>query len=856
MMNLFHRSVLVISSFLFIFLMLESTLHAQTSKDSTDNQIKTSRSGLDSTVTYTSRDSTIFSLKKRTMLLKGDAEISIKKQKLNAESIEIDFNVSMVKAQGKKDSFGIKIGYPRFEDDGEEFSGETILFNLETKKGTITYGESKADEGGFYYGSKVKKSSNNTLFIENGCYTTCTQSHPHFYFGASKMKVVTDDRVFLDNISFVVEDVPIITLPIGVYVPNKSGRTSGLLFNIPYVSTVDGIVAQNLGYFWAINDYVDAQFTADIFSKTGYLFRNVWRYAIQNRVNGNISIEYGRRRSDAQSDYGNSWRITGSHQQTINPQSRITASFNVATSSYINRYASNLNERLTQSLFSNAGYSSSFENGTTLGIDIASTQNIVTQEYSVNPNITYNVPTFFPLKGRVSGNSWMSDIGVSYFVRGAFSHNSMRSILSADPQNPLVRDTVFNEKNSGVIRHNPSISISPKLGYFSITPSISYSENWFFRTLTRSMNPNDSTIIETTETGFTPLRETQFQASIGIGTRLFGLIKPRIFGINALRHTFSPTIALSYVPEYSSQNSDNIKVYRDFRQNRDIEYSRFENDGGRSGTKGSTFINYALSNRFEAKVIQNDSADKNIDLLQLDISGSYAVSLDSMRWSAISMAFRTPSIGIFNLNGNAGFTLYDEAVNQFGAMIPINSLLIENGKGLARLTNASINISTQFASGSLSMEDDKKDSSTKELWGTASDRFAVRTIADRDDVDYFGERGIGGRPLHFPWSISTSVTYYYGEPIRGMISRRFDARADINLRLTSTWNVKSSFSYDFINSMLVAPSISIIKDLDCWELSANWYPTGFNQGFIIRFAAKASQLRDLQLIKRTLPAYR
>ena len=88
--------------------MLESTLHAQTSKDSTDNQIKTSRSGLDSTVTYTSRDSTIFSLKKRTMLLKGDAEISIKKQKLNAESIEIDFNVSMVKAQGKKDSFGIK----------------------------------------------------------------------------------------------------------------------------------------------------------------------------------------------------------------------------------------------------------------------------------------------------------------------------------------------------------------------------------------------------------------------------------------------------------------------------------------------------------------------------------------------------------------------------------------------------------------------------------------------------------------------------------------------------------------------------------------------------------------------------
>lgn len=139
MMNTFHRLVLVISLFLFIVLMLELPLYAQTSKDSSDIQIKTNRSGLDSTVTYTSRDSTVFSLKKRTMLLKGDAEISIKKQKLNAESIEIDFNESMVKAQGKKDSVGLKIGYPRFEDNGEEFTGETILFNLETKKGTITY---------------------------------------------------------------------------------------------------------------------------------------------------------------------------------------------------------------------------------------------------------------------------------------------------------------------------------------------------------------------------------------------------------------------------------------------------------------------------------------------------------------------------------------------------------------------------------------------------------------------------------------------------------------------------------------------------------------------------------------------
>ena len=833
-----------------MFIASSNVLFPQSNSDT--STIKTQRTGLDSTVTYTSRDSTVFSLKKRTMYLKGDAEISLKQQILQAESIEIDFKGSIVKAEGKKDSLGKKTGYPIFEDNGEEFTGERILFNLETRKGTITLGESKADEGGYYYGSKVKKESDNTLFIQNGCYTTCTQPHPHFYFGASKMKVVTNDRVFMENISFVVEDVPIITLPLGIYVPNKTGRTSGLLFNIPFVSTTDGIVAQNLGYFWAINDYMDAQFTTDVFSKTGYLLRNAWRYSVQNNVNGAITFEYGRRRKDAQSDYVNSWRISGNHQQTISPQSRITASFNVASSAFINRFASELSDRLTQSLFSNAGYSSSFDNGTTLGIDIAANQNIVTKEYSVNPNISYNVPTFFPLKALASGTSWLQDIGVSYFVRGAFSHNAIRSIT----KNSLgVSDTLFTDKNSSVIRHNPSISVSPKLGYFSLTPGISYSENWYFRSLRKSMNLIDSTITESIETSAVPLRETQFQASLGIGTRLFGLMKPRIFGINAVRHTFSPTVSVSYIPEYSSLNSDNIRTYRDIRVNKDIEYSRFELDGGRGANRGSTFVNYSLSNRFEAKMIQGDTADKNVDLLQLDISGSYAMALDSLNWSAITMGFRTPSIGSFNLNGNAGFTLYDEEKNAFGSIVPINALLIERNKGLARLTFASVNLSAQFASGTMSIQSSKKDTS-EQSWGFTDDRFAIRNIDEREQVDYYGERGIGGRPLQFPWSMSTSVTYYYGEPIKGMISRRFDARADIDLKLTSTLNVRSTFSYDFINAMIVAPSISIVKDLDCWELSANWYPTGFNQGFIIRFAAKASQLRDLQLIKRNLPVFR
>ena len=139
--------------------------------------------GIDSTVSYSARDSVVLFIKKKKMNLNGDAEITLKKQELKAEHIELDFNLSLLKAEGLKDSTGKVYGFPKFNDNGEEFIGEKILFNLETKKGTITMGETKADEGGFFFGSKVKKMSENSLFIQNGCYTTCTKPHPHFYFG-------------------------------------------------------------------------------------------------------------------------------------------------------------------------------------------------------------------------------------------------------------------------------------------------------------------------------------------------------------------------------------------------------------------------------------------------------------------------------------------------------------------------------------------------------------------------------------------------------------------------------------------------------------------------------------------------
>ena len=102
-----------------------------------------------------------------------------------------------MQAVSAKDSLGKFKGYPKFTDKKDEFVGEKLLYNFQTKRGTITLGETKVQDA-FYFGSKVKRVNENTLFIQNGCYTTCDKPHPHFYFGSPTMKVITNDRIFID----------------------------------------------------------------------------------------------------------------------------------------------------------------------------------------------------------------------------------------------------------------------------------------------------------------------------------------------------------------------------------------------------------------------------------------------------------------------------------------------------------------------------------------------------------------------------------------------------------------------------------------------------------------------------------
>ncbi|TXI32178.1 MAG: LPS-assembly protein LptD, partial [Niabella sp.] len=248
------------------------------------------KSGLDSTVHYTAKDSVVFRLSKKKVRLKGEATMDYQQQNLQSEVIEISFDSASIMATGDKDSFGKIYGNPIFKDKGETFSGEKIAFNFKTKQGIIALGETKVGEG-FYFGSKIKKVDETTLFVENGCYTACDDPHPHYYFGSPEMKVIANDRVFIDPVILYVEDVPVFILPVGIYFENNRGRRSGILVPQlpPSYQVNQGWIIPNMGYYWAISDYFDNKTTMTIFTKGGVVFNNLFRYNLRDKLNGDIT---------------------------------------------------------------------------------------------------------------------------------------------------------------------------------------------------------------------------------------------------------------------------------------------------------------------------------------------------------------------------------------------------------------------------------------------------------------------------------------------------------------------------------------------------------------------------------------
>jgi hypothetical protein len=809
-----------------------------------------SAGGMDTIVVFNAKDSIHFSVSKRRMRLRGDAVVTFRTQKLESEVITMDFERSTMRAEGVRDSAGATTGIPLFTDAGENYAGGVIEYNFSTKRGRVEFGETDMD-GAYYYGSKIKRVSESTIYVEDGCLTTCDAPHAHFYFKSPQMKAVMGDKVFMDPLVWYVEDIPVFALPIGLYFSLERGRRSGLIMPTPVVSGSRGLALLGVGYYVAISDYVDSKLTADLFSVGGIALRSRTEYKLTDRFSGFLSLDAAYTRTSVDNPFQRSFSVVLNHNQQMRPNESITASVDYKTEGFLSNTSFNVADRIRQNAVTNVSYQRTLYNSHGVSASFVMNQNLVDGSLSQDPVISYVVPQFTPFKTLFPANSWLGDIALSFTTNARYGYALTKTSFS-DPG--VTRE-------NGVIEHRPSITVTPKLGPLTIAPTVSYSENWNFQQYTESVDPTDSSVVRSRSQGF--FRDYTYSAGVNISTFLYGMLKPDILGIKAFRHTVQPTISVRYQPDQSSVEGGSYGRYVSPVSGQTITYARFNNV--LASRQEQLALGYSLLNRFAIKMADDDTSEaKPIELLTVDLSGNYNFAADSLGLSPISLGIRAPVLQGMTFTFNTTLTPYASALiadPRTGAIGwgSVNRTLAASGGGLVRATSVNLQLGTTFTSTGVSFAPTTTSDSTaadSAATGDLRNRFSQRFNYRSHEADIFADRMMGYSALAVPWDVTLNLSYNSSRPTPVTSNDRLDLQINGNLSLSETLRMTASTGLNLLNGQFATPIINITKRIHCWNLALQWTPTGFNRGFFLTFSADGALLRDLRLTKQNSPILR
>ena len=100
------------------------------------------------------------------------------------------------------------------------------------------------------------------------------------------------------------------------------------------------------------------------------------------------------------------------------------------------------------------------------------------------------------------------------------------------------------------------------------------------------------------------------------------------------------------------------------------------------------------------------------------------------------------------------------------------------------------------------------------------------------------------------WSTNVSLSYSYtvSNPLNP--KETFWVNTTSSIQMTKNWRVSYRARFDIMEKDLVNHSLSLYRDLHCWELSLNWTPGGLGQGVYVKLNVKSPTLKDLKIEKR------
>ena len=860
---------------------------------------------IDARVEYSSQDSMVI-MGNGIVHMYGSGELQYKSMNLTAEYIRVHMDSTTLYAAGVYDTITEEwVGKPVFAEGDESYQTGEITYNLKTQKGFIRNAITEQGEG-YVTADKTKKVGDDVLMMAGGRYTTCDDHDcPHFYLRMTKAKVKPGSYIATGPAYLVVGEVPLpLAIPFGFF-PFTSSYSSGLIMPNFGDDYTRGLYMTGLGYYFAINDYMDLQLTGDIYTRGTWAVTARSRYVKRYKFQGSVSVNY-RWDVTGEKDMPNynvakNLSVQWSHTQDskANPYNNFSASVNFKTSGYnrsnINSYY-DVQANAENTTSSSVSYTQRFPDSPwSLNLSMNLTQRTKDSTLYVNlPSLNVSMSRIYPFKRKkaLGKQKWYEKISLQY--SGSFT-NSITCKESEFFKSSFVKDW------DNRLKHNLTSSASfMAFKYLSITPSISFTDRMFFSRVDQSWNEDLRQVQKDTVQGF--YNVYNFNASISMSTKLYGYYIPfrKWFGdkVDRFRHVMTPSVSFSYSPDFGAEywakryggfygSYDKMVTVKDEAGNwvpkldenglpifEEVYYSRFKEAPGRGA---SATLSFSLGNNLEMK-LRNDKDTTGKEpykvysiIDNLSISGGYNFIADSMNWSnfSVNLRIKIPKVN-YTINLSGQFDPYMYTTTASGAHVRSNQLYWNHGR-FPHFLGTSTSFSYTFNNDVVKKWFAKKDKGEQNQEGEEVDDSEIL-----EDVE-LEKNGRGKRSrsqdtevtddgylfAKIPWSLSVSYNLRYTAAGGGQWNEkknvpkmefRHNLSFSASLGLGSGWKASTSLSYDVNAKKLAYTSINVSRDLHCWSMSASFVPFGPYKSYTFHIGVNASMLADLKYDKSSSDA--
>jgi len=580
-------------------------------------------------VTYETKSQIIDSMMYKSELMALDAGkrvhlyenswIQNKDMELYAGQIRFDGKSKLLYAESIE-SGNSTIGEPFMKDKTDSLRSDKLVFNIETKKGKLTYGRTAADKG-FFTGEEMVKARGDTFYIARGTFTTCENKPPHYHFYTQKLKLIPKDKAVVRPVIMYVDKLPTFWLPFFVF-SVKPKRHSGLLtMDVGKFQRGERFV-RNLGYYWALSDYFDIYGALDINETSGIFIKGEFKYALRYYLSGACYSSY-KLSSNRDWESGVSttrrWELRGNHQQTLGEKAKFSGSLSmVSDADYLAETHEDSETRMDRSLRSYASFSQGFNWGS----------------FSISADRTYDLDnntktTYLP---KISLTKYKS----TFLGEGENWYNNFYYSTSSNLVGYSQTDSLDTKEEHYGAKANGSVSFRHSFGdYVTLSPEVQLSG-----------------VVEDEGVDGAKLPVMgAYSFSTGASTDLYGNIPLDLFGFKFMQHIVSPSLSFSYSPEI--EGSDNFYSF-----------------GGISALSSSEkmLMSFKLGQQFGLKKADTTGILKRIPLFSMNSSASYNFLSETQKFSDINTSLNANPARWLSMSLSFVHTMYRSGENHISGL--------------------------------------------------------------------------------------------------------------------------------------------------------------------------------------------